>query len=105
MKPKQMLLRCYAERKDGYWQAFCVDLCLAVQGDSLREVKQKLHEQTSDYLREIFDGEDRPYADQLLRRPAPFSIMARYYVLVAAAHLHRLKGSLVFSDTMPLKLA
>jgi hypothetical protein len=105
MKPRQILLRCFAERKDGYWQAFCVDLCLAVQGDSAAEVKKKLHAQITDYLRDILGGEDQPYAGQLLRRKSPPSIMARYYLLAAAAQLHRWKDFLVFRDTMPLKLA
>lgn len=105
MKPNEILLRCFAERKEGYWQAFCIDLCLAVQGDSLKEVQQKLHSQVGDYLHDILEGEDRPYAAQLLNRKAPMSIMARYYFLSAMSHFHRWKNAFVFRDAMPLKLA
>jgi len=105
MKPKDILLRCYAERKEGYWQAFCIDLCLAVQGDSLKEVQGKLHSQVADYLTDILEGEDRPYAAQLLSRKAPLPIMARYYFLSCLQRFHQWKNAFAFRDAMPLKLA
>lgn len=105
MKPIEILLRCYIERKDGIWQAFCIDLCLAVQGDSLADVKRKLHEQIHSYLVDIFEGEDRPYAAQLLNRKAPFSQIARYHYLNLLCQIRRFKDRCTFKDAMPLKLA
>ncbi len=35
-------LRCFAEFSDGLWAAYCLDLGLGAQGDSLAEVKAKL---------------------------------------------------------------
>jgi len=78
----EVLLRCYAERIELCWQAFCIDLCLAVQGESLDEVQKKLHEQVQDYLLDIFEGDDQPFAEQLLRRKAPRSQMAKYHHMV-----------------------
>ncbi len=105
MKPQEILLRCYLEKKDGIWQAFCVDLCLAVQGDSAEEVRRKLHEQVYDYLVDIFEGEDRPYAAQLLNRKAPLSQRLRYHWLRLASHINGFKNRFAFEDAMPLKLA
>lgn len=106
MKPFQILLRCFAERKEGYWQAFCIDLCLAVQGDSLKEVQQKLHEQVTDYLQDVLGGEDRPYAAQLLNRKSPLSIIAKYHAYSLLGHIRRIKDRFcTFEDAMPLKLA
>ena len=106
MKPFQILLRCYAERKEGHWQAFCIDLCLAVQGESQQEVRQKLHAQIADYLQDILGGEDLPYANQLLNRKAPFSIVAKYHLYSALGHIRRIKDRFcTFQDAMPLKLA
>lgn len=105
MKPVEILLRCYLERKEGYWQAFCIDLCLAVQGDSQEEVKRKLHAQIHDYLSDIFEGEDRPYAAQLLSRKAPLSQIAKYHYISLICQLKRFKDRCTFQDTMPLKLA
>ena len=39
---RELMLRCYANKRGDRWQAICIDLCLAVQGNSFREVKQKL---------------------------------------------------------------
>lgn len=105
MKPKEILLRCYAERKEGYWQAFCIDLCLAVQGDSCEEVTRKLHEQIRDYLSDIVDGEDQPYAAQLLTRKAPLSQIAKYHYIACLCQIKRIKDCFTFQDMLPLKLA
>lgn len=105
MKPKEILLRCYAERKEGYWQAFCIDLCLAVQGETQDEVVRKLHGQVRDYLWDIFEGEDAPYAAQLLSRKAPLSQIAKYHYIELLCHIKRIKDCFTFQDTMPLKLA
>jgi len=114
MNPIKFLLRCYVERKSGHWQAFCIDLNLAVQGESQEEVVQKLHQQIHDYLRDIFEGEDRPYAAQLLNRKAPLSLRLRYYQLsmmcklaglLRAAKSPSIKDRFAFRDAMPVKLA
>lgn len=105
MKPIQILLRGYVERKNGVWQAFCIDLCLAVQGESKDEVVTKLHEQIHDYLQDIFEGEDRPYASQLLSRKAPLAQIAKYHYLVMREHFLRIRDRFTFQDAMPLKLA
>jgi hypothetical protein len=105
MKPNEILLRCYIERKEGSWQAFCIDLCLAAQGESEAEVKRKLHEQIYSYLVDIFEGEDQPYAAQLLNRKAPFSQIAKYHSIKFLCQLKRFKDRCTFQDTMPLKLA
>ncbi|MFJ2456889.1 hypothetical protein ACIOWK_35340 [Pseudomonas protegens] len=105
MKPVQFLLRGYAEHKDGVWQAFCIDLCLAAQGDSREEVIQKLHEQTYDYLKDIFEGEDYPYASQLLTRKAPLMQRIKYHYLACREQISHLRNVFTFQDAMPLKLA
>jgi hypothetical protein len=105
MRPNEILLRCYIEKKEGVWQAFCIDLCLAVQGESTEEVKRKLHDQIHSYLVDIFEGEDRPYAAQLLSRKAPISQRLRYHYLRLYAHVSGIKNRFAFKDAMPLKLA
>ncbi len=105
MNPNEILLRCYLEKKDGYWQAFCIDLCLAVQGDSQAEVRRKLHEQVYDYLSDIFEGEDQPYAAQLLKRKAPLSQQIKYHYYKLIGHWNGFKNRITFQDALPLKLA
>ena len=43
-------LRCYAEGRDGDWEAICLDLDIAVQGSSFEEVFRSLQEAISLYL-------------------------------------------------------
>lgn len=105
MRGNEIILRCFAEQKDGYWQAFCIDLCLGVQGESEAEVKQKLEAQAYEYLKDIFEGEDRPYAKQLLSRKAPASIRAKYHFYAFMGHIHALKNRFAFDALMPFKMA
>ncbi len=81
MKPRDLILRCYAERKDDQWQAYCLDLCLAAQADTFDEAKRKLSWMISDYLEEALVGEDKAYANQLLSRKAPLFSWIRYFRL------------------------
>lgn len=107
ISPKQMILRCYAEKKDGVWQAFCLDLNLAVQGQSSQEVKRKMHEQIEMFLYDALEGEDRQYADQLLARKAPIGFWLKYYLyktLNNATYAHNGIREF-FNEVMPLRLS
>ena len=66
MKANELILRCYGEKIGDTWQAFCIDLNLAAQGDSFPEVKAKLNQQIYSYVYDALVGEDKEYADQLL---------------------------------------
>lgn len=111
MRPNQLLLRCFAEREDGLWVAHCLDLSLAVQGDTLPEVKHKLDLQIRDYVRDALVGEDREHAAYLLNRKAPLSLWLRYYwvrCLIAKdslLHAKRPSREKVFSEPLPMQLA
>ena len=104
MKPNKRMLRCYGERKGNIWQAFCVDLNLAVQGNSLQEVQSKLHQQVSSYLYDALEGEDKEYAEQLLNRKAPLYFWIKYYYckLLCGFDGARKDFCRIFDETMPL---
>lgn len=67
---------CYAWRDDDAWQAICVDLDIAVQGNSFDDVYRCLNEAISDYIETVMElpAEDR---DRLLNRRVPFWTRAR----------------------------
>jgi hypothetical protein len=104
MKPNDLLLRCYAEKSEGHWQAFCLDLCLAAQGDSYKEVRNKLDAMISEYVYDALVGEDKAYAEQLLSRKAPFYQWAKYYGYFALIKLMHIKRGLpkLFKEPLPL---
>ncbi len=99
-----LLLRCYAEKDEDQWLAFCVDLTLAAQGDTLEQARARLHEQIAEYVHDALIGEDRPYARDLLPRPAPLRERLRYH---AYSRLQRLgilpsRHREVFTELLPI---
>lgn len=95
-------LHCYAEGRDGDWEAICLDLDIAVQGGSFEEVFRSLQQAISLYLETVTD---LPPQEQraLLHRPAPFPVRLKFLT-------HALRGLFAGSDgdrqrhqfTMPL---
>lgn len=85
MRPRQLLIRCYAERKQGYWVALCLDFTLAAQGESFEQAKAALDRQIREYVYDALAGEDKEHAPYLLSRRAPLRDWVKYY----AAHLLR----------------
>lgn len=104
MKPNNLLVRCYAEKSGDSWQAFCLDLCLAAQGDSFKDVRKKLDAMISEYVFDALVGEDRDYAEQLLKRRAPLYQWLKYYFYLFLIKVVHVKNGLprLFSETMPL---
>ncbi len=104
MNPKQLILRCYAEKKDSIWQAFCIDLNLAVQGETRDEVRVKLQRQISSYLYDALEGEDKEYAAQLLSRKAPIVFRAKYAFYKILINFHKAKNGMnhIFNEIIPL---
>jgi len=105
MKPINLVLRCYGEQKAGGWQAFCIDLNLAVQGKSAEEVKRKLIEQIESYLYDALVGEDREYASQLLSRKAPLHFRVKYHFYKLLCKIDGAKENIcqILDFPMPLK--
>ena len=92
MQAKQLLLRCYSEREaQGVWVGVCIDLGLAVQGASHREVRIKLEQQIFSYVEDALVGKDREFAGQLLRRKSPWQLVVRYH-LIRLRFLYRHMG-------------
>jgi hypothetical protein len=66
-------LHCYAEGRDGDWEAICLDLDIAVQGRSFDEVFHSLSKAVALHLETVAS---LPVEEQkhLLHRPAPLSV-------------------------------
>lgn len=106
MHPRQLVVRCYAERKQDYWVALCLDFTLAAQGGTFNEAKACLDAQIREYVYDALQGEDRPHAAYLLSRRAPMRDWIKYY-------FHRLRAQVLrrggkprthkpFKEVMPL---
>lgn len=104
IRARNLMLRCYANKHGDQWQAFCIDLCLAVQGDSFPEVKQKLEHMMLEYVYDALAGEDREFAEQLLNRKAPFKQIATYHFIRLMHRFGLLRDGIhkLFKEPMPL---
>ncbi len=83
-------LRCYAEGRDGDWEAICLDLDIAVQGGSFQEVFSSLQEAISLYLESVTDLPPQE-RQALLHRAAPFPVRFKFLT-------HALRGLFAGSD-------
>lgn len=79
----------YAWRKDGVWEAICIDLDISVQGSTFDEVYHGLTEAVADYVETVLDmsEEDR---DRLLRRRVPFGVRLRIQIDYWASSIRNL---------------
>ncbi|MGQ0658288.1 MAG: hypothetical protein ACT4NU_09365 [Chromatiales bacterium] len=104
MKPVDLVLHCLAEKRDEQWQAICLDFCLAAQGDSFVEVRDKLTNMIGDYLYDALEGEDREYAEQFLFRRAPLRDWIKYYWYASLCQVGVVHNEMrrLFRPTMPL---
>lgn len=105
--PKELILRCFAERHGSIWIAICIDLSLAAQGDTPEQAQQKLVDQIGEFLHDALAGDDRAYAESLLLRKAPMKQRLRYYWLYACSKLHLIHNNFykLFTQILPLQPA
>jgi hypothetical protein len=66
-------LTCYAEGREGRWEAICVDLDLAVQGRSWQEVHDSLNWAIREHIKSALE-EEPDQAKRLLNRRAPWHV-------------------------------
>lgn len=69
-------LGCFAWGEDGDWEAICLDLDIAVQGESFEEVKSLLNEAIGSYL-DVVKQVSPKEAKRLLNRRAPLLTQLR----------------------------
>ena len=70
-------LHCYAEGRDGDWEAICLDLDIAVQGRSFEEVFGSLRAAIRLYL-ELVSSLPADERRSLLERPAPILVRLKF---------------------------
>ena len=103
MKSPDLIIRCYVKQTGSYWVGVCVDLCLAVQADSIDEAKRKLEAQIVSYVEEALTV-DRAFAAELLSRKAPLLQRIEYALIVAAHRVHLMKTGIAqaFKTILPV---
>lgn len=104
MRAPDLVLRCYAEKQEHDWVAVCLDLNLAAQGESFREVRHKLSDMICEYVNDAVVGQDKEFAPQLLKRRAPLYFWLKYYRIYFQSGMVKVGNNFrkLFSETLPL---
>ncbi len=105
MNTSNLVLRCFADKRGTQWQAFCLDLTLAAQGDTFEEARAKLDAMICSYVEDATVGEDRAFGADLLRRSAPWRDWAQYYLYAVYLKLVRSPVARMFREVLPLRPA
>lgn len=101
LHPTELVLRCMALQRKGYWVAMCIDLDLVVQADTAEQAKRLLRGQMVDYIEEALSIDD-DHAGVLLGRKAPLRYRAMYYGIKWFNHAKRM---LSYEAAMPMSVA
>jgi hypothetical protein len=100
--PFQFVIRCVLEGRGDFWQAFSLELGLAVQAETKAEAKRKLKMMIRCYIDDAVCGQDRRYAYELLSRKATWRVYLLYYLASAIKAVRGAKGYTTFSESLPL---
>jgi len=91
MRHYPTILRCYARPEGDHYIGHCLELDLAVQGNSILEVRRKMEECLQSYLESL----DPQNVRDLFPRPAPLGVWLDYYrvffLIKSRRFLHRLE--------------
>ncbi len=96
MVRNSLQLRCLIEQDQGLYVGYCLDLGLGVQGDTVIEVRERLHTAINGYLQRVADiarAGDEADALRLLKRKAPWSLQLRYWLGWLLTHWLRMQRS------------
>lgn len=105
-KPGNLVLRCYGYRSsDGYYIGVCVDLNIAVQAGSPRELRSKMADSIVTYIDTVLDTEDRDSIPALMSRRAPIQDWIAYYLIKFIVFVRNFRGRFVFKEHIPFHLA
>ena len=83
--------RGYIKKEGDLYSGFCVDLTLAVQGNSYDEVVNKLNAVITDYVNEALTV-DFKHKEQLLNRKAGLSEYIKYYYIAFLSRFKKDRG-------------
>lgn len=106
LKPSDFVLKCYGYKSsDGPYVGVCLNLNIAVQADSVEELKTKMGDAISSYLDVVLDTDDLESIPDLINRKAPLADWAFYYLIRLLLSFKNLRDKFVFKKYIPFHLA
>ena len=82
------ILSCYARGAGDAWEGICLDLDIAVQGDSLGDVREKLSEAIKSYFEYVVTLPEEEQK-RLLSRRVPWHVRSKYVIGAVITMLFR----------------
>lgn len=106
IRPGRFVLRCYGQRTEkGNLVGVCLDLDIAVEAQSIDELKKKMNQAVTSYLDSVLDTDDRESIPILLTRRAPLKDWVIYYYIKLRDYIRRFPGNFTFNEMIPFHLA
>lgn len=103
VEPAELVLKCYGTRlSSGQYFAVCLDFNLAVEADSIKEVKRKMVDAIESYVETVIDTKDKESIPALLKRPAPLQYWLKFYLVRIIKGLH---NRFSFEEAIPFHLS
>lgn len=81
-------VRCVVHGMGNQWEGLCLDLDIAVQGNSLADVKNRLNNAVHTYVEDAL-AENEPHRSRLLGRKAPLRVRLFWAVALFLATLSK----------------
>jgi hypothetical protein len=100
--PFRFVIRCLLEHKGDQWQAFSLELGLAVQADTDLEARRKLESMIRSYLQDALSGQDHEHGYELLSRKGTWRVYFLYYLASFAQRIREMRSYATFSKSLPL---
>jgi len=94
----------FARGRQGDWEAICINLDIAVQGQSFGEVQDALRAAVADYLPAVEEEPKETDREALRTRTAPISVVALWILRVTVSTWRHRRGSgaAVWAATFPI---
>jgi hypothetical protein len=105
LRPEKLVLRCYGYHfGNNPFVGVCVDLNIAVQADSIIELKKKMNSAIASYIETVLDTEDTSSIGSLIYRRAPVRDWSSYYLVKFIVKIKQIPTNFTFKEYSPFHL-
>jgi hypothetical protein len=105
IRPQRFVVRCYGRKTEkGNLVGVCLDLNIAVEAQSIEELKKKMNQAIGSYIETVLDTDNRESIPALLSRRAPLKDWLTYYCIKMKHYIRQFPGNFTFKEIIPIHL-
>lgn len=106
ISPNKFVLRCYGHKTENdRWFGLCLEFNLAIEADSIEQLKSKMRKVVASYIDTILDTNDKESIPELFSRKAPMKDWLIYYWICLKKFIRNFPGNFTFKEFIPIHLA